>query len=167
MEQELTPQTNLRVRLIILGILVVPLFFIPGLALWGRILSALMPLIFTGTYRISRIIETRFETRFYFAFIPLPQQKCKLATVGFIETIYGADQPGMWTFILFGPLQFIMGWIFDYLMPSLGGPFEIWLVTAKGREIKAWQGHNQNYFDTNLRLLQSHTTAELRSRTGA
>lgn len=166
MDQELTPTTNMTVRLIILAILLAPLLIVPGLDLWARLLSAIMPLILTGTFRISRIVDTRFEMRPFFAFIPLPQQKCKLATVGFIETNYGADQPGMWTFILFGPLQFVMGWVFDYLIPSLGGPFEIWLVTAKGREIKAWQGHNQTYFDANLRLLQKHTTAEMRSRTG-
>ena len=167
MVQELTPTTNLRFRLIILGVLLVPLFVIPGLHWLGRVASAIMPLIFTGTFRNSRIIETRFETQFFFAFIPFPQRKCKLASVGFIESIYGADQPGMWTFILFGPLQFIMGWVFDYLIPALGGPFEIWLVTAKGKEIKAWQGYNQGYFDTNLRLLQTHTTAELRTRSVA
>lgn len=167
MDQVLTPRTNLTVRLVILVILLIPIFIIPGWPLMVRLSSVILPLIFTGTYRISRIVETKFETQFFFAFIPFPIQKCKLSTVGFIETVYGADQPGMWTFILFGPLQFIMGFVFDFLLPSLGGPFEIWLITAKGKEIKAWQGHNQAYFDTNLRMLQTHTTAELRARTGA
>lgn len=166
MEHELAPATKLKVRLIILGVLLVPIVIIPGWPIIVRILSIGMPMIFAGTYRISRIVETKFETRFYFAFIPFPQQKCKLGTVGFIETNFGASQPGIWTLILFGPLQFIMGFAFDYLMPALGGPYEIWLITAKGKEIKAWQGHNQDYFDANLRLLQSHTTAETRIRTG-
>lgn len=166
MHLELVPPTRVTVRLIILVILIVPLFVIPDLHIVGRILSCAMPLIVTGTYRISRIVEGRFETQFRFAFIPFPLQKCKMATVGFIETTYGGAQPGAWTFLLFGPLQFIFGWLFDYLIPSLGGPFEIWLVTAKGREIKAWQGHNQDYFDANLKLLQSQTNAELRTRSG-
>ena len=143
MIRELAPPTKLNVRFVILAVTLVPLGIIPGIPIWGRLAGCVMPLILTGTYRKSKIIETRFETRFHFAFIPFP---------------------GIWTLILFGPLQFIMGWIFDFLIPSLGGPLEIWLITAKGREIKAWQGHNQDQFDTNLKLLQDHTTAELKTR---
>lgn len=166
MIRELTPPTKLSTRVIILVVLLAPLLIIPGMEWWARILSCIMPLILTGTYRISKIIETRFESRFHFAFIPFPLQKCKLATVGTIETTYGSSQAGMWTFIMFGPLQLILSWVFDYLIPALGGPYEIWLVTAKGREIKAWQGFNQDYFDANLKLLQQHTTAELKTRVG-
>lgn len=164
MIRELAPPPRIKVRLIILGLLLAPISLIPDLPLWSRFASCLMPLIFTGTYRSSKIIEARFETRFYFAFVPFPLQKCKLAVVGTVETTYGKSQPGMWTFVLFGPLQFICGWIFDYLIPAVGGPLEIWLVTAKGREIKAWQGFNQDHFDVNLKLLQDHTTAELKTR---
>jgi len=165
MERELLPVTNLRVRLVFLGLFLLPIPFIPELSLWMRLLSCGLPLIFTGSYRTSRIIETTFHTQFHFAFIPFPRQKCKLAVVGFVETVYGASRPGVWTFILFGPLQFIFGWMFDYLLPAVGGPYEIWLVTAKGREILAWQGHNQQYFESNLELLQSQTGAEIRGRT--
>ena len=164
MIRELAPATRLNVRLVILAVMLVPLGIIPGIPIWGRLAGCIMPLIFTGTYRKSKIIETRFETRFHFAFVPFPLHKCKLATVGTIETTFANTQPGIWTLILFGPLQFIMGWIFDFLLPSLGGPLEIWLITAKGREIKAWQGHNQDQFDVNLKLLQDHTTAELKTR---
>src|SRR5262245_25695266 len=129
MIRELEPANKLNVRLVILAVMLVPLVVVPGIPLWSRILGCIMPLIFTGTYRISKIIETRFETRFHFAFIPFPLQKCKLATVGTIETTYANTQPGLWTIIIFGPLQFVCGWIFDYLLPSLGGPLEIWLVT--------------------------------------
>lgn len=164
MQRELVPSTNVRIRLVFLGLLLAPIPFIPGVSWLIRVLACGLPLIFTGTYRVSRIIETTFQTRFYFAFIPFPLKKCKLATVGYIETTYGSSRPGIWTFILFGPLQFIMGWIFDYLIPSLGGPYEIWLITAKGREIIAWQGHNQQYFDANLELLQNQTGVEIRTR---
>lgn len=164
MELELLPLTNLPIRLGILAVLLLPIPFIPELSWWMRLLACVLPLIFTGTYRRSRVIETSFQSQFRFAFIPFPVQKCKLAVVGFVETVYGASQPGIWTFILFGPLQFVLGWIFDYLIPALGGPYEIWLVTAKGREILAWQGHNQNYFEANLELLQNQTGAEIRGR---
>lgn len=162
--RQLAPLPRIPIRLITLGVLVAPLCFLPDLPLWTRFASCLMPLILTGTFRSSKIIETRFETRFHFAFVPFPQQKCKLAVVGSIETTYANSHPGIWTYVLFGPLQFVMGWIFDYLLPALGGPLEIWLVTAKGREIKAWQGFNQDQFDANLKLLQTHTTAELKTR---
>jgi hypothetical protein len=158
------PVTKLWIRLIVLAVILAPIPFIPDISLLVRILACGLPLIFTGTYRRSRIIETMFETRFRFAFIPFPSQKCKLATVGYVETTYGSQRAGIWTFIMFGPLQWILGWLFDFLIPSLGGPYEIWLVTAKGREIIAWQGHNQQYFDANLELLQNQTGAEIRGR---
>jgi hypothetical protein len=165
MDVELMPRTNVVARVIILILLLIPVWVIPGWPLQVRLGSMVLPLIFTGTFRISRIIETKFETRFFFAFFPISEQKCKLSTVGYIETVYGADQPGLWTFIMFGPLQIVMTWVFDFLIPALGGPFEIWLVTAKGKEVKAWQGYNQAYFDKNLKTLQTHTDAELRART--
>jgi hypothetical protein len=164
MERELLPVTNLRIRLVLLAIFLAPIPFIPDVSLLIRFLACGLPLIFTGTYRRSRIVETKFETQFRFAFIPFPVQRCKLATVGHLEASYGTARPGIWTFIMFGPLQLIFGWMFDYLIPSLGGPYELWLVTAKGREIIAWQGHNQAYFDANLELLQNQTGAEIRGR---
>jgi hypothetical protein len=164
MERELIPVTNLRIRIVLLILFLAPIPFLPDVPMLIRFLSCGLPLIFTGTYRRSRIIETTFVTRFCFAFVPFPIQRCKLASVGYLEATYGNSRPGLWTFIMFGPLQLVFGWLFDFLIPSLGGPYEIWIVTAKGREIMAWQGHNQQYFDANLELLQSQTGAEIRGR---
>ena len=65
---------------------------------------------------------------------------------------------------MFGPIMWVFSWIFDYLIPALGGPYEIWLETAKGREILAWNGYNQQHFESNVELLRNQTGAELRSR---
>jgi hypothetical protein len=32
----------------------------------------------------------------------------------------------------------VFGWIFEFLVPALGGPYQIHLITAKGRELVAW-----------------------------
>ena len=50
------------------------------------------------------------------------------------------------------------------LIPALGGAYEIWLITAKGREISAWQGINQQHFEENVELLAARSGAEVRGR---
>jgi hypothetical protein len=83
--------------------------------------------------------------------------------VTFINAKYGHVGSGWGTVVLFGPLQAIFGRLFDFLMPSIGGPYQIYLVTAKGRELTAWQGSAEPQFRTVLDLLLGLTHAELRS----
>ena len=82
----------------------------------------------------------------------------------YVETKYNASGPGFWTFLLFGPMQVVFSYVFDLLIPALGGAYEIWLITAKGREIAAWQGMNQAHFDANVELLAARSGAEIRGR---
>ena len=81
-----------------------------------------------------------------------------------IHTKYKTAQTGWGTFILLGPVMWVFSLVFDYLIPALGGPYEIWLETAKGREILAWNGYNQQHFESNLELLHNQTGAEIRAR---
>lgn len=97
-------------------------------------------------------------------FVPVQTHKCKLAAVVYIGTKYGGDEPGVGTFVLFGPVQYFFGYIFDFLIPAMGGPYELWLETAKGREFIVWQGFNQEYFEKNLELLRNQTGAEIKTK---
>ena len=117
-----------------------------------------------GTYRISTVAGDKFRTQLYFAFFPLKAQKCNLPGVIYIETKYNMTGPGLGTFLMLGPLQFVFGYIFDLLIPAFGGAYEIWLITAKGREIAAWQGFNQKHFEDNVALLAAQSGAEVRGR---
>ena len=164
MKRFLEPEPNLPQRLTILGVLMVPVLIVAWFSLLKLILASVMPLLLTGTYRVSRISGERFLTDFHVAFIPMGRERCKLPAVIFIHTTYQANQTGCLTFLMFGPLQWIFSIIFDTLIPSLGGPYEIWLETAKGREILAWKGYNQQQYEKNLELLRNHTGAEVRIR---
>ncbi len=164
MERSLAPETRLQVRLLILAILLIPVGLAWNVSIIVRLLACLLPLALTGTYRVSTLKGDRFNTRFYFAFIPCTHERCNLPSVVSLHTTYKDAQTNLGTLLIFGPLQFLLGYVFDYLIPCLGGPFEIWLETAKGREILAWNGYSQKHFETNLQLLRNRTGAEVRLR---
>jgi hypothetical protein len=163
-ERSLLPPPNLSLRLIVLGVLLIPVLFAWKIGLWAQLLACVLPLVLTGTYRDSRVKGDRFSTRFHLAFVPLTRARCQLPGVVSIHTKYQAGQTGWGTLVLFGPVQWLFGHVFDYLIPALGGPYEIWLETAKGREILAWNGYNQQHFEKNLELLHNRTGAEIRIR---
>jgi len=164
MDRQLCPELNLRLRLIILAVMLIPVLLAWRIGIVWQMLSCVMPLMLTGTYRVSRITGERFNTQFFLGFVPLAKAKCNLPAVVFIHTKYQASQTGWGTFLMFGPVMWLFSWVFDFLIPALGGPYEIWLETAKGREILAWNGYNQQHFESNVELLRNQTGAEIRSR---
>ncbi len=151
------------VRVVVLVLLLVPIVLASRLSVVERLLSCFVPLMLTGTYRISTIRGDKFATRFFFAFYPVVTRRCKLPGVVALNVKYGHVGSGMGTFLLFGPAQMIFGRIFDFLMPAIGGPYQIHLVTAKGRELVAWQGFGDAEFQSTLDLLIGLTNAEVRS----
>ncbi|HUQ72933.1 MAG TPA: hypothetical protein VM165_25620 [Planctomycetaceae bacterium] len=163
MERYLEPVANRRRRLIILGVLLIPVLLSWRIGVVWQLLSCLLPVMLTGTYRVSRLTAERFDTQFHLGFVPLKRHQCRLQAVVTLLTIYQQGQ-GWGTFFLFGPVQWLIGHVFDYLIPSLGGPYEIWIETAKGRQILAWNGYNQEYYERNLELLRVRTGAEVRLR---
>ena len=165
MEVILKPETNLRSRYWVLGVLLLPILFVPHLAWWLRILACVVPVMLTGTYRISAITGDKFRSQLFISFIPMKPDKCNLPGVVYIETKYNSTGFVGDALPVIVPIRFIFVTIFDMLMPALGGAYEIWLITAKGREIVAWQGFDQKLFEENLALLTSRSGAEVRGRT--
>lgn len=164
MERSLVPETRWQIRIGVLAVLLIPVGLAWNVPIVIRLLSCLLPLALTGTYRVSRLRGDRFTTRFYFAFLPCTHERCNLPSIVCLHTTYKDAQTSWVTLLVFGPLQFLLGYVFDYLIPCLGGPFEIWLETAKGREILAWNGYSQQHFEANLQLLRNRTGAEVRMR---
>lgn len=157
MDVILQPEIKLQPRYWVLAALLLPILFVPHMSWWIRLLACVLPVALTGTYRVSTLNGDKFRTQLYFAYMPVKLEKCNLPGVIYVETKYNAS--GLGTF-----LMFFFGFLFDMLIPALGGAYEIWLVTAKGREFVAWQGMNQNHFDENLALLAARTGAEIRGR---
>ena len=151
------------VRVVVLVLLLVPVVLASRLSVVERLLSCFVPLMLTGTYRIATIRGDKFVTRFFFAFYPVVTRRCKLPGVIALNVKYGHVGSGLGTFFLLGPAQMIFGRIFDFLMPAIGGPYQIHLVTAKGRELVAWQGFSDARFQSTLDLLIGLTNAEVRS----
>ena len=164
MEIILQPKVHLPSRYWCMAVVVFLFLVLPNIPWWIRILACGLPAALAGTYRVSTVEGDKFRTQFFFAFVPLKPQKCNLPAVIYVETKYNASGPGFWTFLLFGPMQVVFSYVFDLLIPALGGAFEIWLITAKGREIAAWQGMNQAHFDANVELLAARSGAEIRGR---
>jgi hypothetical protein len=154
---------RLPLRIVVLVLLLVPIVLAPSRGLPQRLMACIVPLILTGTYRTSKIRGDRFTTRFHLAFVPVTSHRCNLRGVTIINAKYGHEGSGWGTVVLFGPLQALFGRLFDFLMPSIGGPYQIHLVTAKGRELVAWQGSKEPQFRSTLDLLLGLTRAELRS----
>lgn len=164
MSRQLVPELKLRSRFIALGILLVPVLLAWKIGLVYQLLACFVPVVLAGTYRESTLDGDWFHTRFHLGFIPFSKGRCKLPAVVTIYTKYGVNQTGYGTFFLLGPVMVIFIWIFDYLMPALGGSYEIWLETAKGKEILAWCGSNEVHYQQNLELLRTRTGAEVRTR---
>ena len=160
---QLTPPADLRIRLPLLVVLLVPVFF-SSMSMTFRLLACVMPTMLAGTFRISSIRGEWLTTRLYLGFIPVLRHKCRLTAVEHVGTKYGGSSPGFGTFMLFGPIQYMFGYVFDFLIPAIGGPFELWLETAKGREFIVWQGYSQYHFEKNLALLQNQTGASVRPK---
>lgn len=164
MKITLKPAANLTLRLSVLAVLLLILVVASRFSIPTILAGSLFPLFLTGTYRVSEIAGEKFSTQFHLAFIPLKKERCRLPAVMFIHTTFQANQTGCLTFVLFGPMQWLFGMVFDRLIPSVGGPYEIWLETAKGRELMAWKGYDQSQFESNRDLLRNHTQAEVRLR---
>jgi hypothetical protein len=166
MERQLDPAPNVRLRVITLGVLLIPVLLSWRIGIVWQLLASVLPVMLTGTYRISRIVGERFDTRFHMGFVPISRSQCRLPAVVALQTRYQPETgcAMVATIVLLGPLQWIFGHLFDYLIPALGGPYEIWLETAKGREILAWNGHSQEHYEKNLELLRVRTGAEVQLR---
>ncbi|HET6323163.1 MAG TPA: hypothetical protein VFG04_00580 [Planctomycetaceae bacterium] len=154
---------RLRVRIVVLVLLLVPIVVASRRSLLERLWACVIPLSVTGMYRTSKIRGDRFTTQFHIAFFPVTTQRCNLRGVTHIDTHYGHEGSGWGTMVLFGAIQAIFGRIFEFLLPSIGGPYRISLVTARGRELTAWQGTTEAEFRRIVELLQSVTQAELRA----
>jgi hypothetical protein len=154
-----------RVQVVILALLLMPvvLVLLHRHDFFRGLLSCIVPLLLTGTYRTSAIRGDRFVTRFHVAFFPIVTERCNLRAVTFINAKFGWDGPGIGTILLFGPSQWVFGWLFEFLIPALGGPYQIHLITAKGRELVAWRGFVDSHFHKTLDLLIGLTNAEVRS----
>lgn len=164
MQTVLKPEANPVNRIIVLAVLILVILFLPYVIWWLKAAMILPLFMLAGTYRVSKIREDKFQSQLFVGFVPLKPKKCNLPGVMYIETKYnsGGDIPD--ALPVAGPFQQLMETMLDVSAPTFGGAYEIWLVTAKGREIPAWEGTSQQQFEANVALLKANSGAEVRGR---
>jgi hypothetical protein len=166
MERILEPVDNPRRRLILLAILLLPILFTLRFTIVGLLISvaaSFLPIMLTGTYRVTKVKGDRLFSQLFLGFMPMKPVKINLESVVGIH-VRNAQQTGVGMLIMFGPVMFIFSHLMDYLLPSLGGSYEIHLETGKGRDVLVWSGHHQTQYEANLNYLKTRTDAEIHIR---
>ena len=158
MERELQPHPRVKLRWILFGVLLLPAL-ISSATWYEKLFAALLLAFVVGTYRQSRICGDRFESGMILMFKQLRVRKWKLDRVVVIETEV-ATRADLGTVVLFAPLWAFLR-ICGWLLPWLGGEIKLWLRSAKGKRVLAWQGNSEEHYQTNLEMLQTATGAEV------
>jgi hypothetical protein len=132
-----------------------------GLALTGHS-SWPMKLLFIasmafllGTFREAWIGEGRFMRRMSFAFVPGRVRSWPLERFVEIEAKWTGGVGIEWS-LLMGACNWMPWRTFDWLLPWLGGEYELRLRGAKLR-VLVWQGNSDANFKANLQALEAAT----------
>ena len=163
MEVILQPVANPKARLWAIAIILLPVVLIP-IPWWIRVLACIMPIFLAAISRVTTVDGDKFRTQLFIGSLPLKPVKCNLPGVLYIETKFNSTGSGIGAFLPFKPLRDLLSTLLDIMIPAIGGAYEIWLITAKGREIVAWQGYDQKCFEENVALLTARAGAEVRGR---
>ena len=112
-----------------------------------------------GSFRMARINGDQFERRFVLMFVPQPWKRWPMERFVAIETRY-ADESAISTIL---PIVVLNIWLivwsaaFDWLIPWLGGGYELRLRSVKGGHVLVWKGNSDANFQANLVLLETAT----------
>lgn len=131
----------------------------PSKVIW--VLSAAFLL---GSFRVAKIRGGQFERRMIFMFIPLKLKRWPMERFVDIETRFG--DPGAMgaqlVFSIFNIFFVLWAWLFDRLIPWLGGNFQLRLKLVKGGRVLVWQGNSEATFQKNLATLEAVTKLRVR-----
>jgi hypothetical protein len=152
LNESLRPLPRFGWRSALFALLILPVVLSSG-GLTGKVVSAVVAAVVTGTYRESRIRGQRFESRMVICFLPLRFRRWKLQQIVEIATDVEGRMGCGWV-LVFGPFLWLMWRLCDWLLPWIGGEYAIWLVLANGKRILAWQGNSDDNFQWNLELLE-------------
>jgi hypothetical protein len=111
---------------------------------------------FTGSYRVARLNDGRFERRTVIMFVPLKTKRFQLDRCTDIETFWEESLGIEWSLLTGGHL-WILWTLFDWLVPWLGGSYRLRLRRLKGGPALVWQGNSEANFQANLEILKNKT----------
>ena len=152
----LLPQPKIWLRVLIL-VLLLSMTLI-GTAPWAvKLIAALTMVAVLGTFPRPRINSEFFEKEWFVVFVPVSVRRTPMADVVQIETDleYRIGLAGGFVLSLFiGLWNMLMIWLLDWLIPWAGGDYKLWLRTASGDRVLAWQGNGETNFRQNLEILE-------------
>ena len=152
----LLPQPKIWLRVLILALLLSMTLI--GTAPWTvKLVAALTMVAVLGTFPRPRINSEFFEKEWFVVFVPVSVRRTPMADVMQIETDleYRIGLAGGFVLSLFiGLWNMLMIWLLDWLIPWAGGDYKLWLRTASGDRVLAWQGNGETNFRQNLEILE-------------
>jgi hypothetical protein len=155
METLLHPFPRLWLRLSVFAALVA--FVSIGHASWVSKLGFVFWMaFFLGSFRIARLRDGFFERRMVFMFVPLKRKRWHLERFTQIETVWHESLHIGWA-LLIGPALWLWSHFFDWVIPWMGGNFQLRLRHVKGGPVLVWQGNSEANFEANLKILESNT----------
>lgn len=113
-----------------------------------------------GSYRVARVREGSFERRMVLLFVPLKTKRWPLDRFTEIETVWQDGIHVGWA-LLIGPGLWIFWRLFDWIIPWMGGSYQLRL-RHKGRRVLVWQGNSETVFQENLAILEGITALPVR-----
>lgn len=153
----LAPVRNFRRRAIIWGALCA-LALIGSTGLWPKFVFCVSMGLLTGSFPQACLADGRFHRELYVLFVRVRRQRWKLERFVQIET--GLEDRPFDSFAQIFKSGEIMNriWgLFDACVPWLGGDYKIYLRSASGKRVQAWQGSNDEQFNANVELLRRAT----------
>jgi hypothetical protein len=151
----LHPVPRLWLRVLLLALILLPIPF--ARATWTvKGMGVLLWTVMLGSYRDVRIEGAVLRYGFVVGFVPLKPRRLKLDRVTrlAIDTEQGVGWG--WMFVV-GLWNWLFCWVLDWLFPWFGGRYRVWLLTARGKQILAWQGNSDDALHENLAMLESAT----------
>ncbi len=162
MERSLQPNPRLWLRAVLFAVLLTPLL-LSSVGWFQKLFVVAMLALMVGTFRRSWIRGDKFRTGMVVMFYPMRMRQWKLERFVVIEIELENRLHFLWV-LATGPMLWLVCRISDFLFPWIGGEFTLWLRTAKGKRVLAWQGNSEDHFETNLELLQNATGAEIQRK---
>lgn len=152
----LLPRPKIWLRVTIF-VLLVALAWIGSSAWYAKLIFCMAMAGLVGTFPRSRINITYFEKEWFVFFVPVGVMRLEIAELFQIETDLDSKigaSGGLFVLIFFGLMNLVAFWLFDWLMPWIGGDYKLWLRTKSDQRVLAWQGNGESNFRRNLDLLK-------------
>jgi hypothetical protein len=160
----LAPIRNFRRRSII-WVALCAFALIGSADVWPKLVFCLSMGLLLGSFPQASLGGGAFHREFFIMFLRAQKKKWKLERFVQIE-IGSEERPFDSAAQIFksGELMNRIWGLFDACVPWLGGDYKLYLRSASGKRVLAWQGGNDEQFQANLEALRRATGLQVERR---